>query len=174
MVPRLVTNVDARGGSIEDLVNYLCGDAQGQRQRETDIYGIVRLDDMDSSIMASTANQMALHAQYAMETNPQRKQQLAMELQRLQQENSKRTIELAAKAQEIANNRVMYAIKNLYNDYAAQNRTNSENGIGIIAPTDTEYLSAEVLQDAIAAAGRRNDQIMKRMAAINNNLRYAG
>lgn len=184
LLPRLTTIHNKRGeitdkkltrvpgdDETRNLVAWITGGPDGQQYMENDRWGVVELPSMTEfmTLQAEFFNQEAMLALYPDQT-------ATIEADRKKIMDKMRAGMRTAIADAVgrADQRVLRAIKSVYRNFFEQNRTNLENGVGRISPTDAEKLVAYFLHDHIQKKNEKEKDMMTKVHAVMNQTAAGG
>ncbi len=143
---------------LDGLVLWLVGGEDGMASEETDIYGVVGLNiDMD---LSSALSDVAIFDA----ENPEDGKKAAKKFEDVQKALITKTRSAMVAATELANQRVMRAMKNTHINLMKQHETLKIEGKGVYAPSVAEAVGAYVLKNEI----NKSSENRKRMVDLLN------
>lgn len=156
--------VDEFSRNLETVVRWLTGGADGMRNPETDIYGIVELR------MENFANEIAEMAQHAVTSSEEVENETIRDFRARQKDFRSKAKQAFEHARAIADEKVKRQLRTTYRNLIKQWDVLDQDGKGRYAPSTTEALSAEILMAEIEAAGAQKKEMVDRfMKAVNNS-----
>lgn len=155
-----------------NLFNYLTGGEDGMRCPETDKYGIAPLYLGDSDMTQITADIVSLQMEMAGTEDPNYKAQILQQIQRYNAQIAETMVFARKRAREIADQRVLRAIRNTHRNLMKQWKHNKESGNGLYNPSATEFLGAIILEKELAKKHTISQRMNERMAGIMQNVRH--
>lgn len=148
---------------LRNLVPWLTGGPDGSQFLETDRWGIVELPIAGNyiNLQAEYMSQEAMIAAY-----PEQAEAIEQERKKLQLQMRSAMQSAMSNAVALADERVIRAIKSVYNNFYQQNKTNLENGIGRVTPTDAEKLVAFYLHEQIQKKTADQKDMMDKVRGV--------
>lgn len=175
LLPRL-SKIHNKSGSVEvvqtrvqgddelrNLIPWLTGGPDGQQYMETDRWGVVELPLVGDymTMQAEFMSQEAMLAVY-----PEKAAEVETYRKKIQAKMRAAMGDAMKRAMELSHERVMRAVKSVYRNFYEQNKTNLENGIGRVTPTDAEKLVAYMLHEQIQKRNESQKDMMDKVRQV--------